>query len=290
MNNITTDTTAGVSWGAILAGAVAAAALSFVLLILGFGLGLSIVSPWDGQGVSAAAIGLTGIVWITLTQIAASGLGGYLVGRLRNRWLDIHADEVYFRDTAHGLVTWSVATMLAAVVFTGSLGTVITGGAKAGESVVGGATQAVGSMADTVDGNGTKIANYFVDTLLRPAADSGSTLSADEAEVRGNELSTILMRSLPEVELSTQDSAYLAQVVARDTGLSAQQAQARVSEVTAGLREAVASAQEAVDEAREGAAYTAAWMFISLLCGAFFASWMATFGGRIRDQFNYERI
>ena len=138
MNTITTDATTSVSWGAILAGAVAAAALSFVLLILGFGLGLSIVSPWDGRGVSAAAIGVTGILWITFTQIAASGLGGYLVGRLRTRWTDVQADEVYFRDTAHGLVTWSIATLLAAVVFTGSLATVVSGGAKAGTSILGG--------------------------------------------------------------------------------------------------------------------------------------------------------
>lgn len=285
MTILTTDTTPGVSWGAILAGAVAAAALSFVLLILGFGLGLSIVSPWDGRGASAAAIGITGILWITFTQIAASGLGGYLAGRLRFRWYNVHSDEVFFRDTAHGLVTWAVATLLAAAVFTGSLATVISGGAKATASIIGGATEAAGSMAEGSDVNGPQITDYFVDSLLRPAANSTNTLSAADSEVRARELTTIFVRSLPEVELSTQDSEYLARVVARDTGLTTQQAQARVNEVTTGLREAVTSAQAAADEARAATAYTAAWMFISLLCGAFFASWMATFGGRLRDQF-----
>ena len=73
----------GVSWGAILAGAAAAAALSLILLILGTGLGLSSVSPWAGQGASAIAFGLTTIAWLTFTQLAASGMGGYLAGRLR---------------------------------------------------------------------------------------------------------------------------------------------------------------------------------------------------------------
>lgn len=284
MTILTTDTTPGVSWGAILAGAVAAAALSFVLLILGFGLGLSVVSPWDGRGATAAAIGITGILWITFTQIAASGLGGYLAGRLRIRWYNVHSDEVFFRDTAHGLVTWAVATLLAAAVFTGSLATVISGGAKATASIVGGATEVAGSMAEGNNVDGSQITDYFVDSLLRPAENASTTMSAADNEVRTSELTTILARSLPEVELSAQDSEYLARVVARDTGLTTQQAQARVNEVTTDLREAVTTAQAAADEARKATAYTAGWMFIALLCGAFFASWMATFGGRLRDQ------
>lgn len=284
MTIITQDSNNGVSWGAILAGAVAAAALSFALLILGFGLGLSIVSPWDGQGASAAAIGITGILWITFTQIAASGLGGYLVGRLRTKWNDVNTDEVYFRDTAHGLVTWAVATLLAVAVFTSSLASVVTGGAQAGASIVGGSSRLASTMAQGTEVDWSQVTEYFTDSLLRPASNVSSNVSPEDAEARGRELATILIRSLPEVQLSTEDSEYLARVVTQNTGLSPQQAQARVNEVTSGLREAVTSAQEAVDEARAATAYTAGWMFIALLCGAFFASWMATIGGRLRDQ------
>ncbi len=87
-----------VSWGAIVA---AAAALSMILRVLGLGLGLSSISPWTRAGVSAANIGISVIVWISVTQVLASGMGGYLTGRLRVRWLALHTDEVYFRDTAH---------------------------------------------------------------------------------------------------------------------------------------------------------------------------------------------
>ena len=74
-----------VSWGAILAGAAAAAALSLILLILGTGLGLSAMSPWAQAGATAATLGVSTIVWITLTQLLASGMGGYLAGRLRTK-------------------------------------------------------------------------------------------------------------------------------------------------------------------------------------------------------------
>ena len=100
-----------VSWSAIFAGAAAAAVLSLILLLLGAGLGLSSVSPWANKGVSAGALGISTIIWLTVTQIIASGMGGYLAGRLRTRWAGVHADEVYFRDTAHGFLAWTVATL-----------------------------------------------------------------------------------------------------------------------------------------------------------------------------------
>jgi hypothetical protein len=89
-----------VSWGAIAAGAAAAATLSLIMLILGVGLGLSTVSPWAHDGQSATTFGVSTILWVTLTQLVSSAMGGYLAGRLRTKWSGIHTDEVYFRDTA----------------------------------------------------------------------------------------------------------------------------------------------------------------------------------------------
>ncbi len=113
-----------VSWGAVLAGAAAAAALSLILLLLGVGLGLSAVSPWGNRGASAEALGMASVAWLAFTQLAASGVGGYLAGRLRVRWRDTDVDEVHFRDTAHGLLTWAVATLFTAAALTASVGAV----------------------------------------------------------------------------------------------------------------------------------------------------------------------
>src|SRR5450830_548839 len=148
-----------VSWAAILAGATAAAALSLILLILGAGLGLSSVSPWANEGLSASNFGLSTIIWLATTQMLASGLGGYLAGRLRAKWADVHTDEVYFRDTAHGFLTWAVALVLTAAFLT-SAATYMVGGAAS--SAAGGIATGVQADGRELDSNG-----YFVDTLFR---------------------------------------------------------------------------------------------------------------------------
>ena len=131
-----------VSWAAILAGAAGAAALSLILLILGTGLGLSSISPWANNGASANTLGVSTILWITFTQLAASGMGGYLAGRLRTRWLAVHTDEVYFRDTAHGYLAWAIASLATAILLTSVIGSIIGGGVKAGASLAGGLANA----------------------------------------------------------------------------------------------------------------------------------------------------
>ncbi len=141
-----------VSWGAILAGAAAAAALSLILLILGVGLGLSSVSPWTQVGVSATTFGVTTILWITFTQLAASGMGGYLAGRLRTKWISVHTDEVYFRDTAHGFLAWAVASLATAALLSSVIGSIIGTGVQAG------ATAASGAVAATAAAGGSAAA------------------------------------------------------------------------------------------------------------------------------------
>src|ERR1700728_4687886 len=104
----------GVSWSAVLAGSLVTAALSLILLALGTGLGFASVSVWSGVGASASTIGTAAILWFILIQIISASMGGYLAGRLRTKWTGIHTDEVYFRDTAHGFLAWSVALVLTA--------------------------------------------------------------------------------------------------------------------------------------------------------------------------------
>src|SRR4029450_7423713 len=130
-------TTSAVAWSAIVAGAAGAAALSLILLILGVGLGLSSVSPWSGRGISAPTFGVSTILWVTFTQLAASALGGYAAGRLRTRWTGTHTDEVYFRDTAHGFLAWALATLVTAATLTSAIGSLGSGGVQAGAAGAG---------------------------------------------------------------------------------------------------------------------------------------------------------
>jgi hypothetical protein len=115
------------SWPAIIAGSFVIAALGLILLTLGFGLGLSSISPWAYRGVSGKTIAEGAIAWLVLSQILASGLGGYLAGRLRQRWVRVHLDEVHFRDTAQGFLAWALAVVVTAG-FLASAGTAMVGG------------------------------------------------------------------------------------------------------------------------------------------------------------------
>jgi len=292
-----------VSWGAVLAGAAGAAALSLILLILGTGLGLSSVSPFSGQGLGAAAFGVSTILWLSFTQLAASGIGGYLAGRLRTRWHDAQLDEVYFRDTAHGFLAWGVATLATAALLSSVIGSIVNGGTQAAASVAGGATAtaAMGAAAVGVDAktDGTVDTNgYFVDALFRkdasataPAAASAPMTPQEAPVANGRGASTeagrILVNALATGVLPPEDANYLGQLVAQRTGLPQAEAQKRVTDTfaraQAKAKAAEATAREAADKARKASSYAALWLFVSLLIGAFVASLSATHGGRRRD-------
>ena len=291
-----------VSWGAILAGAAAAAALSLILLILGTGLGLSAVSPWSQKGISAGGFGVSAILWLTLTQLFASGLGGYLAGRLRTRWQAVQQDEVYFRDTAHGFLAWAIASLATAGLLTSVVGSITGAGLQAATSATGAVAtvgaSAISSELARPDAASTST-GYLMDSLFRVAPGTAPTTppgtgngESTGTPRQGNsqqlpELTRIFMNTLRTGPLPPEDVSYAAQVVAQRTGLSQQEAEKRVTDVYARMQLQLATAQtaarEAVGKARKASAYAALWLFVSLLGGAFIASWAATFGGRQRD-------
>jgi hypothetical protein len=296
----------GTSWGAIFAGAAGAAALSLILLILGVGLGLSSVSPWAQAGISAATFGVSTIIWITFTQLAASGTGGYLAGRLRRKWAGVHTDEVYFRDTAHGFLAWSIATIATAALLAGTIGSILGGGVQAGASIAGGAASTA-AVAAAGAGGAAASANdqgsaYAVDSLFRrdlsaaPAtgAATANPVTLDTSAAQNSpaastaEVGRIFANGLrTDAALPPEDVKYVGQLVTQRTGLSQPDAEKRVADtynkVQAKAREVQLKAKEAADQARKTSAYAALWLFISLLLGAFVASLFATFGGRHRD-------
>lgn len=289
-----------VSWAAIFAGATGAAALSLILLILGTGLGLSSASPWAGQGASSSTFGTSTILWVTLTQLAAAGMGGYLAGRLRTRWAGTHTDEVYFRDTAHGFLAWALATLVTAALLTSAIGAILSGGVQATTAVAGGAAATASSTIPTLanaarqDGSSAG-QGYFVDWLFRkdtsaPSATSETTgASPDDGTKSALEVGRIFGSALSSGTLPADDTKYLGQMVSQRTGMPQADAEKRVTDTFTRMQakesDAEAAARDAADKARKVSAYGALWLFVSLLVGAFSASLAATYGGRRRDQF-----
>ena len=120
-----------ISWAAVVAGAIAAAALTLVLLAFGAGMGFSAVSPWGNSGVSASTFEIGTGLYLIVVAMLASTVGGYVAGRLRTKWVGVHTHEVFFRDTAHGFLAWALATVLGAAVLTAAAGS-FAGGASSG--------------------------------------------------------------------------------------------------------------------------------------------------------------
>jgi len=291
----------GVSWGAVFAGATGAAALTIVMFMLGIGLGLTSTSPWDGDGVSAKTVGVSALLWTTLTQIVAAIVGGYLAGRLRVKWVNVHNDEVYFRDTAHGFIAWSVATLVMSFVVASLTAGAIGSGARAVSAVASGAVSAGGmatvasqampgsSSASSATPGASPIREstmaYSIDSLFRV---DPKTRAAPVSPAETMEVTRIFATDLAAGELPAQDKTYVAQVIVARTGSTQADAEQRVDTLFNTMKSAAANAKqkakEAADAARKASIWAALWTVISLLAGAFSASFAATFGGKLRDK------
>ena len=212
-----------VSWPAMIAGAFAMAAASLILLALGSGLGLSSISPWYNSGPSATTFGVWAAVWLIVVQWLSAALGGYLTGRLRTKWVGIHTDEVYFRDTAHGFLAWTVAAVIMAAALSSVVSSAVGSVARATGSLASAAAQGVGTTA--AQSGGVDPTGYLIDTLFR--SDHPDTNASSE-EVR-TEATRIIVSGLRNGDVPAADKAYLSQLVAARTGISQADAQKRGS-------------------------------------------------------------
>jgi len=292
-----------VSWGAIIAGAVVAAAVSLILLALASGLGLASVSPWPNSGVTLKTFSVMTAIGLIVVQWLASGLGGYVTGRLRTKWVGTHTHEVFFRDTAHGFIMWALSTVLvatllasataslvgagahgAAMVATGAAagsamadsGATNSGAGGGGGSAAGGANSSapVGTMSPT-----GSISAYNIDTLFRVAQANSANSNADARA----EATRILARSLTSGDVPAADRAYLAQLVAARTGVSDTDAQKRVDDTIAQVQADETKARQAADAARKASAAASIFTALSMVIGAFIACAAAALGGQLRD-------
>lgn len=301
------------SWPAIFAGAFVAVSISLVLIALGSGLGFAEVSPWRGHGVSATTFTITTAIWLIVTQWISACLGGYIAGRLRTKWIGTHTHEVFFRDTAHGFVTWSVATVFVAAVLAGSVSSLVGGGLHAlgGAAAAGAQMSGPGGSGEMSGGAGAEpgalpggppaALTYDIDKLFRPgtgsapaAAMSGAMAAAPQTNPSSGNVDTdsdprveavyIAFHAMTTGDVSAADRSYLASRVATQAGISPTEAQSRVDTFVSEIQAAQTQAKAAADKARKAAAEASIYLALSMLVGAFIASISAALGGRLRDE------
>ena len=290
------DAQPAVSWAAVAAGAVAAAALTLLLVAFGAGMGFSAVSPWSDSGVSASTFSVATGIYLVLVGIMSSAVGGYIAGRLRSKWTGLHTNEVFFRDTAHGFLAWAFATLICATALASTTAHLANG---AGASLAGATGQAA---------RAANPADIYVDKLFRPAAagavaatpakpaDNASSANNDSAPPMGggsgamgnaqsrNEIVRLWTADFRDGDdLTSADRSYVAQVVAARTGISQADAEKRVNEVAT-------EAKSAIDKARRSAAKLSFWLTAALLFGAFAASLAGAEGGALRDGTWNDRV
>jgi hypothetical protein len=285
------DARPAVSWEAVAAGAVAAAALTLLLVAFGAGMGFSAVSPWSNSGVSASTFSVATGIYLVLVGVMSSAVGGYVAGRLRSKWTGVHTNEVFFRDTAHGFLAWAFATLISATALASTTAYLANG---AGASLAGATGQAARASSP---------ADVYVDRLFRappgssaaaapaqPAADNAASANAAPAaegstgNAQRREIVRLWAADFREgTDLSAADRSYVAQVVAARTGMSQADAEKRVDEV-------VAEAKSDMDKARRAAAKLSFWLTAALLFGALAASLTGAEGGALRDGTWNDRV
>ncbi|CAN7484931.1 hypothetical protein LJR016_003247 [Devosia sp. LjRoot16] len=273
-----TDNSSYVDWPAIIAGIVIASAISLVLLGFGSAIGLSFVNFHAGPDVPVIWIAIAAGIWLLWVEVSSFMAGAYVTGRLRRRHHDATEDEADVRDGAHGLLVWGGALVIG--------GLIAVGGISAAANAVGAAASTLTNAAATVaDDAGSAIDPnvYFVDQLFRPSPTATTASAADTTAVRA-ETGRILAEGALGDGISDPDKAYLAQVVATNTGLSADEANARVTEVLAAVDKAKADAAAAAETARKTAVVAAFLTAASLLVSAAGAYWAAQMGGNHRDN------
>lgn len=266
-----------VSWAAIFAGVAVALATVFVLLALGAGLGLTTISPWGNSGVSATTFSIMTAIGLIVVQWISSGLGGFVAGRLRTKWANVHTHEIFFRDTAHGLVTWALSTLIGVMLLTSAASSVIGGGARAVATVAGGAAQGASGLASEA---ASGLSGYDLDMLFRSDKPDPSASTQQVTAEAGR----ILANGVRTGDVPAADKTYLAQLVSNRTGISQPDAQKRVDTAIEQAKQAATKAKQAADAARKVTAQVSIFTALSMLIGAFIACVTAAYGGSLRDE------
>ena len=241
-----------IHWGPGIAGAIIAAATSFVLMSFASAIGLMVASPSPTWRDTSVWLAILSGFWIILVAVGSFALGGYVAGRVRSTW-KASSDEVEFRDGVHGLIAWALGVMLGAALLA------LTAYTFAAASVASPPRDTAGAPSFLA---------YELDRLFRPDT-AGPELRAEAGR--------ILMRGLGRTDLLADDRAHLVRITSGATGLAQPEAQQRVVQV-------LANARNAASQARRSAVILGFSFGAALLAGAA-AAWMAAgVGGKHRDD------
>jgi hypothetical protein len=250
-----------IDWGAIIAGGVIAAGISFTLIAFGSGIGLSIASTSPTWRDSSPWLWLLSGLYLIFVALCSFGFGGYAAGRMRLPRALSEARENAFRDGMHGLAMWGLAILISAVLALLAIQDISRQMAPSG-----GAAGPASSVA------GENILASELDELFRSYHYApGPNIAYERAEA-----ARILLKSSRHRGIPPDDRAWLSHVVSTRAGVSGQEADARANQI-------VAESRDEIVRARDAAVMEAFLVCVALLVGAAVAWFAAEEGGRDRE-------
>src|SRR5215207_227202 len=256
---ITEETFSYVYWGAIIVGALSAAALAFVMHSFAVAIGLAVSSTaptW--RDASLALVALSGL-YLVLAALITYGVGGYVTGRLRTPLTGGTPDEIELRDGMHGAAAWALATLLTAVI--------AFGGAQSLTRLAAPSTGTAGPSTSVAAEN---VIAYDIDRLFR------GLRSDNNIEYTRAEAARILLTASSHRGILPEDRGELVRLVMARTGLAQPEAERRVDDV-------IARARENIARARKSAVILAFSTGAAALIGLAAAWFAAGEGGKHRD-------
>ncbi|MGY3487160.1 hypothetical protein ACVW1C_005043 [Bradyrhizobium sp. USDA 4011] len=243
-------------WSPVFGGAVAAAALSLILISFGAATGLGVSSSSPSWRDASSALALLSGLYLVLQALVSFGVGGYIAGRAQQVVGATPADVIESSDGLHGLIAWALAVIVGAAV-------VALVGLSAARPTIQNRPSATAAEP---------LLSAELDRLYRsPRRPANIDIGYERAEA-----GRILLTSSGHSGVSTEDHSYLIQQVAAATGLPAADAERRVDSV-------IGDARTAIQRSRRSSVILAFSVAAALLCGAI-AAWVAACaGGRHRD-------
>src|SRR3954452_19588932 len=103
-------------WTPVIAGALAATALSLILVTFAAAVGLGVSSTAPTWRDASAALWLLSGLYLIIQAAISFGVGGYIAGRMSLGAAASDASEIERRDGLHGLAAWALAVVLGVVL------------------------------------------------------------------------------------------------------------------------------------------------------------------------------
>jgi hypothetical protein len=252
-----------ISWGAVLAGGVIAAAIAAMLNILGAAIGATTVDAVGRATPDAASLGIGAVVWLVVANTVALAVGGYTAARLSGS-----ADST--DGLLHGLAVWAIAFLVSATLLGNLVAGTVSTAASTASSVAGSAASGIGSAVSAVAGQASP------EALLQRAQDTlrgtGNEPAAMTTEQRSAEIASLLARRTANGAFTAEERARLNALVAAESNIPAEEAARRVQSVEEQAQrtaaEAAQRARTAADATARATSIAAFGAFAALLLGA----------------------